>query len=212
MNRRTLLTTLGASLVPIPGCLGQPTSGIDATDSSTPASRGGSREVRVTSVGTSPDDSPLKHAIEVIRSEVRADGTARIRTSLTNTADTAVWNTTRIPTFSDFTTQTGPNGQRLLLLQTDVKYETVRPDCWRAALSNAELNTAYTNVVSAIKYAAGESRSHTFDIYGHPENTGPCISRGDYPIESRYEVTDDSDSNAVDWSYRWGFSITVEDS
>lgn len=207
MKRRTLLSALGASSVPLTGCLGQATSSPDSTDTQTP--HGGPRQVRVTSVGSVPDDTPFDHSIDVVRSGVTADQTARVRTTLLNTADTPVWNTTRIPTFSDFITQAGPHDQQLLLLQPDLHYETVRSDCWRADLSTTELNHAYTNVVAPIRYDAGESRSTTFDIYGHPENTGPCLAPGDYPVESLYEVSDDSDTDNANWDYRWGFSITV---
>lgn len=165
--------------------------------------------MRVTSVGSVPDDTPFDHSIDVVRSGITGDQTARIRITLRNTADSSVWNTTRIRTFSDFITQPGPQGQQLLLLQPDEEYETVRPECWRADLGTTELNHAYTNVVAPIKYTAGETRSNTFDIYGHPENTGPCLAPGDYQAESLYEVSDDSDTDTADWDYRWGFSISV---
>lgn len=210
MKRRMLISTLGAGVVSLTGCLGQGMLNPESTDNQTP--RDGSRQVKVTSVGRSPDDTPFEHSVDLVRSEVKAEQTARIRTSIRNTADVPVWNTARIPTFSDFITQPGPQSQQLLLLQPDEGYDAVRPDCWRADLTTDELNHTYSDVVAPIKYTAGETRSKTFEIYGHPENTGPCLTPGEYPVKSLYQVSDNSGIDSTNWEYRWGFTITIEES
>lgn len=214
MKRRTLLSALGTSLVSLTGCLGQASSSSNstATDTLTPTPRDGSRQVRVTSVGTVPDEPALSPSVEVLRSNVTADQTARIEVEVTNTADQPVWNTAvRIPAFSKFITQESPDGRKLLLLKPDEQYATVRSGCWRADLSEAQINHAYTNVVSERRYERGDTMATQFDIYGHPENTGRCLAPGNYPIEALYTVSDDSNTETDEWEYGWGFSLTVEE-
>lgn len=209
MERRTVLSALGAGVVPLAGCLGRASSGPHSTDTPPPTPRDGRRQVRLASVGSVPADVPLDPSVEVVRSAVTADRTARIRTTLTNTADAPVWNVTRIRTLGDFVTRPGPRDQRLLLLVPDGQYETVRPDCWRADLGERAVNWVYSDVVAPVRYDVDETKATAFDVYGHPENTGPCLAPGDYPVETRYGVSDDSDTDASEWDYRWGFTITV---
>lgn len=207
-----MVSALGASIIPLTGCLGQASSGTDptTTEVSTVTRRDGRRQVRISDVDDAPTDAPLVPSVRVVRADVTADQTARIQTSLTNTTDTPVWNTsTRIRTFSNFITDAGPQNQRIILLQPDGQYDTVSSDCWRADLSTPELNHAYSDVVTDIRYAAGETRSTTFDIYGHPENTGPCLAPGDYPIDTQYAVSANSDTETIEWEYQWGFTITI---
>lgn len=209
-----MISALGTSIVAsLTGCLGQVNPSSDSTATDTPTPRDGSRQVRITSIGTSPDATPLSHSVKVLRSRVNADQTARITVEVTNTADQPVWNTaSRITAFSDFVTQEGPDGQRLLLLQPEEQYPTVRSGCWRADLSESQINHAYTNVVGERRYEPGETKATQFDVYGYPENTGPCLTPGEYPVDSLYVVGDDSNADTAEWEYRWGFSLTVEKS
>lgn len=216
MKRRTMVSALGASFVPLSACFGQTTSAPDstdtATDTPTPTRGDGSRQVRVTSVGSVPDEAPLATSVEVLRSNVTTDQTARITVEVTNTADQTVWHTaTRITAFSDFITQESNDGRKLMLLKPDVDYATVRSGCWRADLAKWEINHAYTNVAAYRKYPPGETKATQFDIYGHPENTDTCLAPGEYPLESLYTVSDDR-SDTAEWEYPWGFSLTVEES
>lgn len=211
MKRRTFLSTLGASIVTLSGCLERASGGLDSTESPTPTPSAGSRQVHATSIGTVPDGAPLDPSVEVLRSSVNADQTARLKVEVTNTADQPVWNTdVRIPAFSNFITQEGPDGRKLLMLQPDEQYATVRPGCWRADLSESQINHAYSDVVTDNRYEPGETRATQFDIYGHRENTGACLAPGDYPLEAEYAVSDDSDTDTAKWEYRWGLTITIE--
>lgn len=198
------------------GCVGQGSQSADSTatdtDTPTPTPRAGPRQVCVTSVSNVPDRSPLSHSVEVPKPTVNADQTARIAVEITNTADQTVWNAARIPAFSAFVTRNGPDGQRLLLLQPDEQYETVRSGCWRADLSKPQINHAYTNVVGDRRYEPGQTRTTQFDLYGHPDNTGPCLGPGEYPIHSPYSIGDSKEQEDAEWAYEWGFTITVEDS
>lgn len=223
MKRRTVVSILGASVVPLTGCFGQASSGADPTDDATdtvtdtesPPStpRTGPRTISISGVDDVPDGSPFSPSVEVLQPSVTADQTAQIRTTLTNTVDRPVWNVdVRIGTFGNFITRAGPQNQRLLLLNPDGDYETVRPACWRADISRPTLDHAYSNTVSDIRYAPGATRSNTFDIFGHPGNTGPCLAPGDYPIEAEYAVSDDSSTDTHEWEFQWGFSLTVEES
>lgn len=218
MKRRSVLTALGASVVPLTGCTGlgaeNSTQSPSNTETQTPLPYSGDSEVRLSSVDDVPTDVPLEPSAEVTQSKITADQTARIRVSLTNTADQAVWNTNvRIPAFSSFISKAGPEGQKLLLLQPDEQYDTASAECWRADLTEPELNHAYTDVVTDIRYDADESKATEFDIYGHPENANRCLVPGAYPIESKYHVADNDEStDEITWEYTWGFSITVEES
>lgn len=213
MRRRSIVSALGASTVSLTGCLGEASSVSDSTTTDTPTQTPGEgrREVGITSTAAVPDATPLSHSVNVLRSSVNTDQTARISVEATNTADQTVWNEARITAFSDFVTQERPNGQRLLLLKPDERYPTVRPGCWRADLSKFQINHAYTNVVDQSRYDPGETKSTQFDVYGHPENTGRCLSPGEYPIEPLFRVSDDSTIDSAEWEYRWGFSLTVKE-
>lgn len=209
-----MISALGTNIVAsLTGCLGQANTSSDSTVTDTPTPRDGSRQVSITSIGTVPDATPLSHSVKVLRSRVNADQTARITDEVTNTADQPVWNTySRITAFSDFVTQEGSDSQRLLLLQPDEQYPTARSGCWRADLSESQINHAYTNVVDERRYEPGETKSTQFDVYGHPDNTSSCLPPGEFPIDSLYVVSDDSNADTAEWEYRWGFSLTVEKS
>jgi hypothetical protein len=218
MNRRRFLALAGmsTSIVPLAGCIELGVEGASQrspdTETPTPTPGDKHREVQISSVDDVPADAPLEPSVEVIQSSVTAEQTARIRVTVTNTADHPVWNTSvRIPAFSNFITQEGPKGQKLLLLKPDEQYDTAT-ECWRAELNEPQLNNAYTDVVIDRRYSAGESKATTFDIYGHPENADPCLMPGEYPIENRYTITNDADSDEAKWEYKWGFSITVAES
>lgn len=214
MNRRTIVSALGANIVSLTGCLGEASSGSDSTttDTPTPTHADSRREVGVTSIGTVPSGTPLSHSVKVLRSGVNADQTARIAVEVTNTADQTVWNESRITAFGDFIIQKDADGQRLLLLHPDVEYPTVSSECWRTEISEFRINHAYTNVVAKRRYEPGGTRTTKFDIYGHPENTGPCLPLGEYPSESLYVVRDDFYTHTAEWEYKWGFSLNVTES
>lgn len=220
MRRRTVLTALGASVVPLTGCAGQGSPKNDSADTGTPGSetepptptpRNGPREVRISSVDDVPDDPPLDPSVEVLRSSVTADRTARIRITLTNTSDRTVWNNSRIRAFSSFITDEGPQNQQLALLRPEENNSTVRSDCYRSALTERALKWYYTDVVSNTGYDPDETKATTFDIYGHPGNTGPCLALGDYPIRSEYRIAEDAEAEETNWEFEWGFTITVEE-
>lgn len=213
--RRRQFIAIGSSAVFGSGCLwqGSPSTDSTATDTDTPSTpRSGPRRVGVTSVGSVPDESPFSHSVEVPRPTVNADRTARIAVEVTNTADQPVWNEARIPAFSTFITQNGPGGGRLPLLQPDEQYAIVRSGCWRVALSGPQINHAYTDVVDERRYEPGQTKIAQFDLYGHPDNTGPCLGPGEYPIHSLYSVLASKDQEDAEWSYEWGFTIDIEDS
>lgn len=211
MKRRTFLSTVGASIVTLSGCLERASGGIDSTASPDPTPSAGDRQVQVTPVGTVPNEAPFDPSVEVLQSNVNADQTARLEVEITNIADQPVWNThVRIPAFSKFITQEGPEDRKLLMLQPDEQYSTVRSGCWRADLSESQINHAHSDVVTDNRYEPGETKTTRFDIYGHPENTGACLAPGDYPLEAQYAVSDDSDTETAKWEYRWGFTITIE--
>ena len=219
-----MLSALGASILSLTGCLSDastttasttttetPTTTTSETPSSTP--RGGHREIGVTSIGSIPADAPLVPSVEVLQPFVTDDQPARISVKVTNTADQPVWHTgVRIPAFSSFITQAASEGRRLLLLQPDAQYATRGEGCWRADLSEPQINNAYSNVVTDTRYDPGDTTATQFDIYGHPDNTGPCLPPGEYPIDAAYAVSDDATTDTVEWEYRWGFSLTVADS
>lgn len=207
MNRRSVMAALVAGGPTLAGCTSRGTPGRDTTTSSP---EHGDRDVSISSVDDAPADAPLDPAVEVVRSSVSTDRTARLRVTVTNSADRPVWNKyVQIPAFSSFITEEGPQGQELLLLQPDEQYDTVGFGCWRADLDEWQLNHAYTDVVTDVRYDAGESRTTAFDVYGHPENTGPCVAPGDYRIENKYAIAADDDAEQADWDFYWGFSITV---
>lgn len=215
MKRRTLVSALGTSIASIAGCLGQASLYSDptATDTQLSTPRDGNRQVHVTSIGTVHEEAPFAPSIEVLRSDVTADQTARIEVEVTSTADEPVWNTAvRIPAFSNFITKQGPAGRRLMLLKADEQYVTTSSGCWRADLSETQINHAYTDVVTDIRYDPGDTVATQFDIYDHPENTGACLAPGEYPIEALYSVSDNANTDTEEWEYRWGFSLTVEES
>lgn len=214
MKRRTIVSALGASIASLTGCLSRASSSADSTTTGTPTPtpRDGRREVRVTSVGSIPTDAPLAPTVEVLQPSVTDDQTARFSVAVTNTSDQPVWNTSvRIPAFSSFVTQADGDDQKILLLKPDDRYETVRSGCWRAALSEPQINNAYSDVVRDTRYDPGDTTTTEFDIYGHPDNTGSCLSPGEYPIYAMYAVNDDSDTDTTEWEYRWGFSLVIED-
>lgn len=201
MQRRSVVIALGASAVSLTGCIGQ----------SSPQNN--SREVHISSVDKVPSESPLEPTVEMLRSSVTADETARVQVTVTNTTDQPVWNSTvRIPAFDRFVTEEGPQGQRLLLLQPDGAYDTVRSDCWRADLDSHGVNHAYTDVVTDRQYRSGETRTTAFDIFGHPENTGPCLPPGNYRIGSSYRIAEVAEPEAAEWEFDWGFTVGVEES
>lgn len=148
----------------------------------------------------------------VPQSCITADQTARIRVTVTNTSDQTVWNSNvRIPAFSAFITDAGPQRQKLVLLQPNEQYDTAIGGCWRAELAEPQLNHTYSNVVTDVRYTAGESRATEFVIYGHPENANRCIVPGEYPITNRYTVATDAEAEEGDWQYEWGFAISVSE-
>lgn len=215
MKRRTLVSALGTSIASLTGCLGQASLSSESTGTNTQIStpRDGNRQVHVTSIGTVPEEAPLAPSVEVLRSNVTADQTARIEVEMSSTADEPVWNTAvRIPAFSNFITQQGPAGRQLMLLKPDERYATTRSGCWRADLSEAQINHAYTDVVTDVRYDPGDTVAAQFDIYDHPENPGACLAPGEYPIEALYSVSDNSNTDTEEWEYRWGYSLTVAES
>lgn len=196
-------------------CLGWASSSTDSTATVAPATtpRDGGQELRVTSAGTIPTEAPLAPTVEVLQPSVTADRTARITVEVTNTADYPVWHTSvRIPGFSNFITHPDSDGRKLLLLEPEEQYATVRSGCWRADLSKPQINNAYTDVVGNTRYDPGETTTTEFDIYGHPDNTGSCLLPGEYPIDAMYAVRDDSNTDTTEWEYRWGFSLAIDES
>ena len=160
-----------------------------------------------------PPDAPLEPSVTVTQFSITADETARIRVTLTNTSDQTVWNTgVRIPAFSAFITQAGPQGQRLVLLKPDGQYETASAGCWRAEMEEFYLTRAYTDAGADVRYLAGETKATEFAVYGHPENDDCCIAPGEYPIKSSYEIATAEEVEEVEWEYEWGFGITVTES
>lgn len=220
MKRRAVLTTLGASAITLTGCNTQgsqetdtPNTNTTGTETTRPPSthRTGPRAVSIASVGTVPSDVPVTPSVTVLRSSVTANQTARIKVSLKNTSEQTIWSQiVRIPAFSDFITDEGPNGNRLLLLKPEVDYETVRSNCWRADLAKYELNHAYTDVAGDVKYSPGATKTTSFDIYGHPQNTGPCLTPGEYKLNSSYRIDTDTNEEKTKWEFTWGFSIMVK--
>lgn len=214
MNRRTVLTGFGSTLIPLTGCTGfgaeSPTKSPAGT--ATPLSYCGRGEVQVSTVDPVPPDVPLEPSLTVTQSSITADQTGRIRVTLTNTSDQTVWNSSRIRAFSAFITQTGPQEQQLVLLQPDEQYKTASAGCWRAELEEFQLNRAYTDVGADVRYPAGETKATEFAVYGHPENANCCIAPGEYPIKNRYTIATDDEAEEVEWEYEWGFGITVTES
>lgn len=213
MKRRALLATIGAGTVPVAGCTGvsAPKAGDAVTE--TPSAEGRERRLRISAVDPVPADAPLVPTVEVIQRDITPDQLARIRVSLANTTESSVWNSNvRIRAFDRFITQEGPNGQQLVLLDPTERYLTVSPGCWRADLDDLELNFAYTDVVTDVRYRPGETRVAVFDVYGHPENTGPCLPTGQYRIESTYRLSADEETDSIDWEFTWGFTIAIVDS
>lgn len=209
MKRRAVLTTLGTSTLPLAGCTG---SGSDDGSGQSPTGDA-NREVQISTVDDVPTDAPLEPSVTVVQSSVTAEQPAQIRVTVQNVADHPVWNTiVRIPVFDNFTTDEGPEGQRLVLLQPEEQHDTVSEQCWRADLTESEYKHAYSNVATDIRYGAGESRATEFDIYGHPENANDCLAPGEYPIENRYTITEESEADEATWQYNWGFRITVIES
>lgn len=197
-----MLTALGATTVPVGGCI--------------EFGRGGPedvvREVSIASSDDVPSGVPLEPSVEVIRSSVGSERTARIRATATNVAGRPIWSLVSIPVFGDFVAEGAETGRRLLLVPPDEDYETVRPGCWRVDLGEREVNWVYTDVMAPVRYEADETRTVAFDVYGHPENTGQCLPPGTYRVENRYSVGDDRAAlpGDPDWQFRWGFTITVE--
>ena len=216
MKRRSVLTALGASILPLSGCAelgrGDVFQRSSSKGSPTPIPVGAHREVQISGVDDVPADAPLKPSVTVVHSRVTADQTARIRITVQNVVDQPVYTEVLIPAFSAFVTQTGPGYQRLVLLRPDRQYDTANEWCWRAELDRGQLNHLYGDIATHLRYGAGESKSTAFDIYGHPENPDPCLVPGDYPIENRYTISDDADSDEATWQYNWGFTITVAES
>ncbi|MFB6236259.1 MAG: hypothetical protein ABEH81_14860 [Halopenitus sp.] len=213
MKRRALLATIGAGTVPAAGCTGvrAPEAGDAVTE--TPTAEDREKRLRISSVDAVPADAPLVPTVEVIQPAITPDRLARVRVSLANTAGSAVWNSNvRIRAFDRFITQAGPNEQQLVLLDPTERYPTVSAGCWRVDLDDLELNFAYTDVVTDVRYSAGETRVAVFDVYGHPENTGPCLPPGEYRIESTYRISMDEKTDSIDWTYDWGFTIEIVDS
>lgn len=215
MKRRAVLTGFGATIVPLTGCTGfgaeRNTKSPAGTE--TPPSYSGRSEVQASTVKEVPTDVPLEPSVKVIQSSITADKTARIRVTLTNTSDQTVWNTNvRIPTFSAYITQAGPQEQKLVLLRPGEQYETASAECWRAELDNPQLNHAYTDVATDVRYTVGEKKATEFAVYGHPENDNRCIVLGEYPIKNRYTIATDDEAEEAEWEYEWGFGITVTES
>lgn len=204
MRRRAVLTGLCASVGSLTGCLGpgSPQSNL--------------RIVRISPSGLwwpvddVPDDSPLVPSVEVLRARVTADQTARIRISVTNNTDQPAWNkTVRIPVFGMFITEEGPQDQRVVLGSPDGNISTVSPDCYRISPTT---HLQGPDVVTDIRYDPGETKSTAFDLYGHPENTGPCLAPGAYRITSGYRIAEVDNAAAATWEFEWGFTITVRES
>lgn len=209
MNRRSVLAALVAGGPTLSGCTSR---GAPGSDTNTSSPEHGNRDVSLSSVDDAPTDAPLDPAVEVVQSSVSIDRTAQLRVTVTNSTDRLVWNKhVHIPAFSSFITQEGPQGQKLLLLQPDEQYDTVGSGCWRADLEEWQLNHAYTDVVTDVRYDAGQSGTTAFDVYGHPENTGPCLAPGDYRIENKYAIAADVDAEEADWEFYWGFTLTVDE-
>lgn len=201
---------MGAGTASAAGCTGVSAPGAEDPLTETSTAAGHERRLQISAVDDVASDVPLEPTVEILRREFTVENTARIRVSLSNTAESAVWNgTARIRAFDRFITQEGPNEQQLVLLDPTDRYRTVSPSCWRADLDDPELNSAYTDVVTDVRYSPGETRVTVFDIYGHPENTGPCLSPGAYRIESTYRVSTDEERRSPDWEYDWGFTIQV---
>lgn len=204
MRRRAVLTGLGASVGPLTGCIGRGSLTNNL------------RMVRISPSGLwspvddLPDDSPLEPSVEVIRAKVTADQTAGIRVSVTNTTDQPAWNrTVATPVFSSFITEDGPQDQRLVLGKPDWDISTVSSDCYRLSPTT---HLQGPDVATDIRYNPGETKTTAFDLYGHPENTGPCLAPGNYHIRSGYRIADVVNAAAATWEFEWGFTITVRES
>lgn len=173
----------------------------------------GHREVEISRVDDIPADAPLEPSVSVLRSRVSTEQTARIYVFLKNVTDKPVWhNSVRIPAFGSSITDETARGQRLVLLPPDEQYATVSEQCWRADLTAQQLDNAYTDVVTNVRYDPGEGRATEFDIYGHPENEDSCLPPADFPIDDRYTITDEAEAEEASWLYNWGFRISVYES
>ncbi|MGZ0747466.1 hypothetical protein [Haloparvum sp. AD34] len=163
----------------------------------------------MSSVDRVPKDVPLTPSVEVVRSGISAEQTARVQISAKNTANQEVWSNARVPAFGNFVSVDGPGGQRLLFLKPEEEYNVTHPGCWQADLSKYALNSVHSDVVTNIRYDPGEPKSKALDMYGHPENDDPCLTPGEYRMENTYYITDSGDSDDVKWEFQWGYTVRI---
>lgn len=165
------------------------------------------RRVRVTSVTEVPDIVPVVPSIDVVRSAVTRDRTARVRITFRNVADGTVWHQATSPVTRQWISLA--DGAKIVLLPADGDYEPVEPGCWRSALDEREVHVGDDHV-RPHPYEACERASVAFDLFGHPANTGGCLPTGEYQFFDTLYVNDREDANDTEWQYQWRFSLAVE--
>lgn len=218
MERRDVLTAIGSGMAATTGCLdsNQPGNATSTSDpSSGPSNTGttpqsGGMGIRISSVDDVPSDAPFMPSVKVVRSAVSPEQPARVQVTGKNTSNRTIWNSyVRVPAFGNFVSQNGPSGQRLLFLKRNEQHNVTHPGCWRVDLDKHALNSVHSDVVTGIRYGAGESKSTTLDMYGHPENADPCFALGEYRMENTYYISDTGDSADIQWEFQWGYMISI---
>lgn len=193
--RRTFLsigvgTVLSSSIA---GCVTAP-GGSDDTD----------RRVRVVTVDDSPD-IPVEPSVEVIAAAPTRSDPARLRVTVTNTADDPIQvGEERAIVFAYVHSTERPG--LILLPAGESDYPAVRSGCWR--LTEGIAVAEYYGVVDL---DPGESTDRVVGVWGDSELTEGCLPMGRFRFETTFSGGPDQDAiGDPQWNANWGFALEVE--
>lgn len=212
MRRRTVVTALGASVIPFAGCTGDVTLENNTTDTDlSPSDTPGTKTNRTTTLspGEEPMDSGIPRTVtldgqsdtdlrdafgiaghvSVLESSVTPQHTARVRVTLENsTAQSRSLTYTRDTCDLNLITGTyqQDEGIHLLLVSTEQEWDRTDEDCW--VPDGRNLNCGIPAVDHEITIAPEEPFHWTFRLWADPKNSlkDVCMPLGTYQFDRAF--------------------------
>ncbi|MFB6295666.1 MAG: hypothetical protein ABEH66_02350 [Halobacteriales archaeon] len=208
MKRRPVLAGAGAACAfLLAGCTADGPGGPDdGPQEESPTPEG--VPVDIVSRADKPD-VPVEYGVEMVESLATPERPARVRVSITNTADSTVaLGEERAVQFHHVTS--ADSTLYLHPASEDTYTGPVNPGCWR--LTEAVAVPEYYGV---IELASGDVRHAESLVYGHqklPE--GECLPAGEHQVETMGVTADDAEAigdGDKETEFEWGFTLRVGD-
>lgn len=194
MHRRTVLSTLGAGVVPLSGCIGPlgPEEESLETESSSTATDESDRLHTVSL--TDHSDSELRETFDiaaqivVLESSVTTEHTATVHIVLETTVEESRTLTyTRNRCNLNLIPGRSLSGDQLFLLSTDHQWERTEERCWMT--DRARIICGIPAMDHEISIAPDEPIRWTFHLWAHPKSrkNDVCMSPGAYQFTRAFE-------------------------